>query len=175
MHPFESPHMVTGSATLGFEFLEDAGPLDAVIIPIGGGGLAAGMALAMKQMLPEIEVFGVEPTGADSMHRSFQARSPQSLDAVHTIADSLGAPFAMPMTYDLCRRYIDDIVHIEDDAMIEAMRILMQKLKLAVEPAGAAATAALLGPLASRLAGKRVGIIVCGANIDTASYARLVG
>ena len=172
VHPYEGPLTVLGNATCGLEFLEQAGPLDAVVIPIGGGGLCAGMAMAVKQMQPGCAVYGVEPAGADSMHRSFAAGSPQAIEAVRTIADSLGAPFALPYTFDLCRRYVDDLVLVDDDQMRRAMRLLFEATKLAVEPAGAAATAALCGPLRARLAGKRIGIIVCGANIDLASFAR---
>jgi threonine dehydratase len=173
VHPFEGPRTALGTATLGREFLLQAGALDAVIIPIGGGGLAAGMAAAIKQMQPDCLVFGVEPEGADSMHRSFAAGSPQTIERVATIADSLGAPFALPWSYGLCRRFLDGLVMLKDGEMRAAMRLLYDELKLACEPAGAAATAALLGPLRERLAGRRVGLIVCGSNIDLASFARL--
>jgi threonine dehydratase len=117
-------------------------------------------------------VYGVEPEGADSMRRSFEAGSPQSIDAVRTIADSLGAPYAAPFSFALCRKYVDELVLVDDDALRAAMRLLFLSAKLAVEPAGAAATAALLGPLLSKVRGKRVGVIVCGANIDPESYTR---
>ena len=117
----------------------------------------------------------VEPFGADSMWRSFAAGAPQRLDRVATIADSLGAPYALPYSFGLCRRYADEIVRIDDGAMVDAMRLAFDALKLALEPAGAAATAALLGPLRDRLAGKRVGVLACGSNIDPASFAQLVG
>jgi threonine dehydratase len=145
-----------------------------VIVPIGGGGLCAGVAAAVKQLQPRCAVFGVEPVGADSMRRSFAAGSPQSIDAVRTIADSLGAPHAEPYSFALCQRFVDDLVLVDDDALREAMRLLLAEAKLAVEPAGAAATAALAGPLRSRLAGKRVALIVCGANIDPETFARHV-
>jgi threonine dehydratase len=116
-------------------------------------------------------VIGVEPAGADSMHRSFAAGSPQRIGAVTTIADSLGAPYAAPYSFGLCRRYLDDVVLVDDDALRRAMRLLFASAKLAVEPAGAAATAALCGPLRHRLRGKSVGVIVCGANVDAATFA----
>jgi threonine dehydratase len=172
VHPFEGPGTALGTATVGLELCEQAADLDAVIVPIGGGGLCAGIAAAVKQLAPRCQVFGVEPTGADTMHRSFAAGSPQSIDAIHTIADSLGAPFAAPYSFGLCRRFVDDLVLIDDDAMRDGMRFVLATAKLAVEPAGAAATAALLGPLRARLDGKRVGIIVCGGNIDPATFAR---
>jgi threonine dehydratase len=105
------------------------------------------------------------------MRRSLAAGSPQRIDAVRTIADSLGAPYAAPFSFSLCQRYLDDLVLVDDDALRSSMKLLFQSAKLAVEPAGAAATAALLGPLLPRLRGRRVGVIVCGANIDAASYA----
>ena len=148
VHPFEGPKTALGTATVGLELVEQAGALDAVIIPIGGGGLAAGMASAVKQLLPRCQVFGVEPTGADSMHRSFAEGSPQAIDAVRTIADSLGAPHAAPYSFELCRRFLDELVYVNDDELRDAMLLLFASAKLVTEPAGAAATAALLGPLA---------------------------
>ena len=174
VHPFEGPLTVLGTATLGLEFMEQVPGLDAVIVPVGGGGLCAGVSAAVKLAAPACRVFGVEPEGADSMHRSFAAGSPQSIESVRTIADSLGAPYATPYSFGVCRRNVDELVLVDDDALRRAMRLLMTSAKLAVEPAGAAATAALCGPLRERLAGKRVGLIVCGANIDPAGYAAQV-
>ncbi len=171
VHPFEGPLTILGTATVGLEFCQQVDNLDAVIIPIGGGGLCAGMSTAIKQLQPQCQVFGVEPVGADTMHRSFAAGSPQAIDKVQTIADSLGAPHAAPYSFGLCRRFVDELVLINDDAMRQAMVLLFQSMKLAVEPAGAAATAALLGPLRTRLQGKRVGVLVCGANIDITTFA----
>ncbi|MFN8486983.1 MAG: threonine/serine dehydratase [Caldilineaceae bacterium] len=174
VHPFEGERTILGSATLGLEFYTQVPDLDAVIIPIGGGGLAAGMATAIKQLHPRCQVFGVEPEGADTMHRSFVAGKPQSIDAVRTIADSLGAPHAAPYSFSLCQRFVDELVLISDDQMRRAMALLFRSLKLAVEPAAAAATAALCGPLQARLRDKRVGVIVCGANIDINTFAQQV-
>jgi len=172
VHPFEGPFTALGTATLGLELCEQAPDLDAVIVPIGGGGLCAGVAAAVKQRLPHAQLFGVEPEGADSMHRSFASGKPEGIDKVRTIADSLGAPYAAPYSFALCRRYVDDLVMVNDDQLRDAMRLLFRCAKLAVEPAGAAATAALCGPLRERLAGKNVALIVCGANIDAQSFAR---
>ncbi len=175
VHPFEGLLTALGTATVGLEFCAQAPDLDAVIIPIGGGGLCAGMAAAIKQLQPSCLVFGVEPEGADTMHRSFAAGSPQPIDKVRTIADSLGAPMALPYSFALCRRYVDELALIDDEQMRQAMRLLFTSMKLAAEPAGAAATAALCGPLADRLRGRRVGVIVCGSNIDVGSFSRLLG
>lgn len=174
VHPFEGRGTVLGTATVGLEWCAQAGELDAVIIPIGGGGLCAGIATAVKRIQPSCLVFGVEPTGADTMHRSFAAGSPQGIDQVRTIADSLGAPFAMPYSFGLCQRYVDELVLVDDEALRDGMRFLMTAAKLAVEPAGAASIAALLGPLRTKLDGKRVGVIACGGNIAPATYARHV-
>ncbi len=170
VHPFEGPETVLGTATVGWELGHQVPNLDAVIIPIGGGGLCAGVATAIKQLQPSCQIFGVEPQGADSMHRSFAAGKPQSIEAVQTIADSLGAPYAAPYTFALCRRFVDELVIIDDGAMRRAMGLIFREMKLAVEPAAAAATAALCGPLAERLRGRRVGVIVCGSNIDGATF-----
>ena len=175
IHPFEGPLTALGTATLGLEICEQAGELDAVIVPIGGGGLCAGVACAVKQLLPRCAVYGVEPEGADSMHRSFASGKPETIDAVRTIADSLGAPHAAPYSFALCRRYVDGLVKIDDESIRSAMRLLFSSAKLAVEPAGAAATAALCGPLRERLSGQRVAVIVCGANIDAATFAKHLG
>ncbi len=166
IHPFEGPTVALGTATLGLELARQVAGLDAVIVPIGGGGLCAGVACAIKAVQPQCRVYGVEPEGADTMHRSFAAGSPQAIERVRTIADSLGAPHAAPYSFALCRRYVDALVKVDDAALRRAMGLLFAEMKLAVEPAGAAATAALFGPLAGRLKGKRTGIVVCGANID---------
>ena len=175
VHPFEGPLTALGTATLGLEMVEQARELDAVIVPIGGGGLCAGVSAAVKELLPRCAVYGVEPEGADSIHRSFASGKPEAIEQVRTIADSLGAPHAAPYSFALCRRFVDGLVKVSDDALRAAMGLLFRSAKLAVEPAGAAATAALCGPLREKLAGKRVGLIVCGANIDAATFARHLG
>jgi threonine dehydratase len=172
IHPFEGPLTCAGTGTVGVEFCEQAGELDAVLIPVGGGGLIAGMAAAIKQLQPRCQVIGIEPVGADSMYRSMATGSPQRIDKVRTIADSLGAPYATPYTFGLCRRYVDEIVLLEDDDIRRGMALLFRSMKLAAEPAGATATAALCGPLRERLRGKRVGVLVCGSNIDLATFHR---
>ena len=174
IHPYEGLGTATGTATLGLELCQQVDQLDAVIIPIGGGGLCAGVASAVKLLQPRCAVYGVEPTGADSMHRSFAAGEPRAIERVATIADSLGAPFALPISFELCRRNVDALTLVSDDELRSAMRLMQRECKLAVEPAGAAAMAALLGPLRSKLSGRRVALIVSGSNIDTATYAKLI-
>ncbi len=174
VHPYEGPKTALGTATVGLEFMQQVADarsaLDAVIIASGGGGLSGGVACAVKQMSPATAVFVVEPEGADTMARSFSAGAPQSIDAVRTIADSLGAPRAEPYSYALNRAFVDDVVLVSDAQIRAAMRLLFHSAKLVVEPAGAASLAALMYPLRERLDGQRVGVIVCGANIDIATY-----
>jgi threonine dehydratase len=175
VHPYEGPKTALGTAGVGMEFIDQvraAGDeLDAVIVAAGGGGLTGGVACAVKQMSPGTAVYVVEPEGADTMARSFAAGSPQSIDAVRTIADSLGAPRCEPYSFALNRRFVDDVVLVSDDQIREAMRLTFRAAKLVVEPAGAASLAALMYPLRQRLEGQRVGIVVCGANIDAATFA----
>lgn len=171
VHPFEGPDIARGTGTLGLEFMEQVPDLEAVVVPIGGGGLCAGVASVVKQYNPACAVYGVEPLGADSMYRSFRSNKPESIDRVVTIADSLGAPYALPYSFGLCRSNVDDIVRVSDTELSAAMRFLFRYMKLAVEPACAATTAALLGPLSGALADRRVGLVFCGSNIDWQSYA----
>ena len=176
VHPYEGPKTTLGTASVGMEFIDQlraaGASLDAVIVAAGGGGLTGGVACAVKQMSPETAVYVVEPEGADTMYRSFKTGSPQAIDAVRTIADSLGAPRCEPYSFALNRQFVDEVVLVSDDQIREAMRLLFRSAKLAVEPAGAAALAALMYPLRSRLDGKSVGIVVCGANIDPESFAK---
>ena len=171
MHPFENPLIALGTGTLGHEFLRQIPDLDMVIVPIGGGGLAAGAACAVKQINPRCQIIGVEPRNANSMFLSLQAGKPVALPAPpHSIADSLCAPRAEPYSFALCQQYLDDVVLVEEDDMRAAMKILFEDLKLAVEAAGATATAGLLAPLKERCRGLKIGAVVCGSNIDAQSF-----
>ncbi|KIN74779.1 pyridoxal-phosphate dependent enzyme [Sulfitobacter guttiformis] len=174
IHPFEGPLTSLGTAGVGLELMEDAPGLDAVVVSIGGGGLISGIAAAVKQMNPDCKVYGVEPVGAAGMYQSLQTGSPVRLDGVNTVADSLGAPMAMPLGFALCSAYVDEVLLLEDDTICAGMVAFQQEAKLAVEPAAGAALAAVMGPLRDRLQGKRVGVIVCGANIDAQSYLALM-
>ncbi|MBL0729233.1 threonine/serine dehydratase [Piscinibacter sp. HJYY11] len=174
VHPYDGPRTAEGTGTIGLELMRQVRGLDAVVVPVGGGGLAGGIASIVKQINPRCQVFGVEPHGADAMYRSFQAGRPVRLEGVDTIADSLSAPYAMAYSYGVCRRFVDEIVRVDDDALVSAMHHLFLDMKLAAEPAAAAATAALLGPLRERLDGRRVALIVCGSNIDAARYGELL-
>ena len=174
IHPFEGLNTSLGTAGIGLEFLEDVPDLEAVIVAVGGGGLISGIAAAVKAINPACKVYGVEPAGADSMSRSIAARRPVSLDRVDTIADSLAPPMALPLGHALCSAYVDDMVTVTDDEICSGMVILQQEAKLAVEPAVGAVMAGIMLPLRNRLKGKRVGLVVCGANIDVVSYSKFL-
>lgn len=173
LHPFDGINTVLGAAGVGLEFIEDVPNLDAVVVSVGGGGLIGGVAAAIKLSRPGCAIYGVEPEGAANMSHSLAAGHPITLDKVETLADSLAPPMALPLGYALCSAFVDDIVTITDDQICAGMIVLAEDAKLAVEPAAGAAMAAVLGPLRHRLQGKRVGVIVCGANIDAATFAQL--
>lgn len=170
VHPYEGPKIATGTGTLGLEIHEQLTDFDTVIVAIGGGGLIGGVSSILKQLRPGLNIIGVEPDGADSMHRSFAAGEAQAIDRVDTIADSLGAPTAMPYSYALCRRNVDQLTKVDDRQIRAAMGWLFRRMKFAVEPACAAATAAVLGPLRQQLTGRKVVIVFCGSNIDWQTF-----
>ena len=174
MHPFEAAHMILGSATCGMEYATQAPQVDTYVIPVGGGGMISGMACAIKQMNPAAQLIGVEPFGADSMSQSFATGQAVRIEKVATIADSLGAPLAMPLTFGVAQAHVDRIVRIEDSEMLGAMDIYQQVLRITAEPACAASLAAVVGPLKDDLAGRNVGIIACGSNISLARYETLM-
>ncbi|SDG33516.1 threonine ammonia-lyase [Sulfitobacter delicatus] len=174
MHPFEGRHMTLGSATCGAEFVAAHPEVDLFVVPVGGGGLISGMAAAIKLAKPDATVIGVEPFGADSMYRSLKAGAPVRLETISTIADSLASPLAMPYSFEVAQRYVDEIVRVEDDALRAAMRSYQDILRLTAEPACAAALAALCGPLRTRAEGRHVGIIACGSNVSLARYHALL-
>ena len=171
VHPFEGPAVATGTGTVGLEICDQLDDFDALIVPVGGGGLMAGIANVVKQLRPSVEIIGVEPAGANSMRLSFDAGEPRAIDRVRSIADSLGAPYALPYSFELCRSNVDRLVEVDDLELRKSMGFLFQRMKLAVEPACAASTATLMGPLRDELAGKRVVLVFCGSNIDWNTFA----
>lgn len=172
VHPFEGPAVAMGTGTVGLEICEQCDELDVVIVPVGGGGLIGGIANVIKRLRPDCEVIGVEPEGADSMHKSLANGEPMKIEAVRTIADSLGAPFASPYSFGLCQLHVDRLALVSDRQLQKAMGFLFRAMKIAVEPACAASTAALLGPLRDSLSGKRVMLVMCGSNIDWATFEK---
>ncbi|MES2073837.1 MAG: threonine/serine dehydratase [Pseudomonadota bacterium] len=174
IHPFDGPLTALGTATIGLEFMQQVEQLDAVVVPIGGGGLCAGISAAVKQLNPACKVYGVEPFGADAMYRSFQSGRPEQLARVDTVADSLGAPHTLSYSMNVCRTFVDELVRVSDEQICRAMYFLYRDAKLVAEPAAAVAAAGLFGPLREQLDGRRVGLIVCGSNIDPVTYSELL-
>lgn len=174
VHPFEGRSIAVGTGALGMEWLEQAADLDALVIPVGGGGLVAGVAAAVKRIRPEVSVFGAEPAGADSMFQSLARNEPAAAWRKDSIADSLSAPSAREYSFALAQRYMDGLGQVSDDEIRAAMRLILQELKMMVEPACATATAAALGPLRERLENKHVGVLLCGSNIDLATFSGLL-
>ncbi len=169
VHPFEDPMVVAGAGTLGAEILEDLGEPDVVVVPVGGGGLISGVALAIKETRPATRVIGVEPVGAQTVTRALAAGHPVNPGAMQTIADGLAAPFTGALNLAIIQRYVDAIVLVTDDDLRAAMRLLLERAKLLAEPAGAAGVAALLaGLLAGKIAdvaGQRVVAVISGGNV----------
>ncbi|MCY4157065.1 MAG: pyridoxal-phosphate dependent enzyme [Gammaproteobacteria bacterium] len=174
VHPFEGHSIAIGTGALAMEWLEQASDMDALVVPVGGGGLVAGIAAAVKRIRPEIRVFGAEPVRADSMFQSLARNKPAQARRRDSIADSLSAPNAREYSFALAQRYMDGLGQVSDDEIRAAMRLILRELKMMVEPACATATAAALGPLRERLRNKHVGVLLCGSNIDLATFSRLL-
>ncbi|HEY3933676.1 MAG TPA: threonine/serine dehydratase [Gemmatimonadales bacterium] len=172
--PFDDERVITGAGTVGLEIIRQQPDVDLIVVPIGGGGLIAGVAAAAKQAKPSVKVIGVEPEGAAAMRRSLDAGHPVRLDAVQTIADGLAAPFAGQLTYPIVRDLVDDVVLVSDAEIAEAMSLLLSRAKLVAEGAGATATAAVLSRRISAAAADRAVAIVSGGNIDLDRMKALV-
>lgn len=175
-HPFESPYITLGTGTLGVEFYNSVPELEAVIVPVGGGGLASGVASAIKQINPRCKVFGVEPVGASSLKNSMNVGKAVKLSTKpQSIADSLCIARAEPYSFSICKDFLDDVLLVEDQEIKDAMKVLFHYLKLVAEPAGAITTACLLSDKYKGLfLGKKVGVIVCGSNIDQQTFFDLI-
>lgn len=171
---FPNAEVVGGTGTIALELFDRQPEIDAIIVPIGGGGLISGLSAATKLLSPKTKVYGVEPQTAGVVARSLASGRLETAHGVDTIADSLAPPMTNACAISFVRRFVDDIVKVSDDEMAVATALLFSETKLAVEPAGAAATAALLGPLRERLSGQRVIVLACGANIDAAGYSALL-
>jgi threonine ammonia-lyase medium form len=174
VHPFDDDEIMAGAGTAGLEILDQAGDLDAVVVPVGGGGLIGGIAAAIKQVRPSVRVYGVEPLGAAAMRASLDAGHAVRLERVETIADGLAAPMAGALTYDIVRRYVDDVVLVTDEEITSALRALLSRAKLVAEPAGAAALAALLEHKLPLHPTARVVAVVSGGNVDLARLKELL-
>ncbi|CAL9607427.1 L-threo-3-hydroxyaspartate ammonia-lyase [Streptomyces sp. enrichment culture] len=172
--PYEHPHIMAGQGTAALELIEEAGELDALVAPVGGGGLIAGSATAAKGLLPGIRVIGVEPEAGDDTRRSLEAGGRVSIPVPRTIADGLAAETPGELTFSVNRRLVDEIVLVGDDGIREAMRLAFERLKTVVEPSGAAALAAVLAGLPDPLP-SRIGVILSGGNIGAQRFAELLG
>ena len=164
--PYGDPAVIAGQGTIGLELLEDFPELEYVIVGIGGGGLASGVALAVKSIRPDIKVIGVEPHGAPTVTRALEEGRPVRLESIKTIADGLGAPYALPIPLEIIRSLLDDVVLVDDESLADAMRLLLSRCKLLVEPAGAASVAALLTRKVKIPEGANTVAILSGGNID---------
>ena len=174
LHPYDDDAMITGHGSLGLEILDDVPDVDLIVVGIGGGGLVAGVAVAVAGKKTGVRVIGVEPEGAAAMRIALDAGKPVPLDSVKTIADGLAAPIAGTRGFDICRRLVEDVVVIPDAIIAEGLRFLAERAKLVAEPAGAAATGALLAGRIPVRKGERVVAIVSGGNVDRARFAELL-
>jgi len=172
--PFDDPAIVAGQGTVGLEILEDLPDVGTVVVPIGGGGLIAGIALAIKSRRPNARIIGVEPAGAAAMWRSRETGQAARLNQIATIADGLSAPFAGELPFALVQQYVDDLVLVNDADILAAMALMLERCKLLAEPAGAAALAGLLSGAVKVQPHAPVAIILSGGNIDAARLAQLL-
>jgi threonine dehydratase len=175
LHPYDDAAMIAGHGTCALEVLDDLPDADVFVVGVGGGGLIAGIAVAVAAKRPGARVVGVEPAGAAGMRRALDAGQPIRLERVSTIADGLAAPIAGTIPLDIVRRLVADVVVIQDDLIAEGMRFLATRAKLVAEPAGAAATGALLAGKVAVRPGERVVSIVSGGNVDLARIAQIFG
>ena len=164
IHPFDAERTLEGTGSLGLELLDDVPDMDTILIAIGGGGLIAGMAAAIKQRKPDVRIIGVEPEGATSMLTAVQAGKVQALPSVQSIADTLSPRSVCARTLELTQRYVDEIVLVSDAAMVEAMRWLWRNTNQLVEPAGAAVIAALQHAKVDISQATRPVALICGGN-----------
>ncbi|MBX9766229.1 MAG: threonine/serine dehydratase [Bdellovibrionales bacterium] len=170
--PFEHPKTVLGTATLGYEFISQCPELEVVLVPIGGGGLAAGVACAIKLIQPKCKVIGVQARTADAMLRSFQTGKPEYNDSVNTVADSLCPPQVGAYTFSVCKEFLDDIWIVEESEIKKAMQIYQNSFGLVVEGAGSISMGALLGKHGPSLSDKKIGVMISGSNIDLETFAK---
>jgi threonine dehydratase len=168
LHPFDDPAMMAGNGTLGLEILEDSPDVTDVIVSIGGGGLMAGVAVAIKEQRPEVRVWGVETRGADAMRRALDAGEIVEIE-ITSIAKTLGAPWVSEDTLEAARRYLEDVIVVDDAEAFAGIEMLMERAKVVVEPA-AGCTLAAARRLAPRL-GSKVVLILCGGNVGLGDLA----
>jgi threonine dehydratase len=173
IHPFDHPSVIAGQGTVGLEILEQLPDVEVIVVPVGGGGLLSGIAAYVKRRKPTVAIMGVEPKGSDVVSQSLAAGHPMALEHFQSIADGLNAPWSGPISLSLIRELVDDVVTVDDDAIRAAMGTVMERVKLVVEPAGAAAVAALLQGLVPNSHGKRIVAVLSGGNVDVSRIAAL--
>ena len=173
IHPFDDPDVIAGQGTIALELAEQVSDMDAVIVPIGGGGLIAGIAYTVKSLNPNIKVYGVQAAGAPSMANSVHDGKIERLDSVRTIADGIAVKQPGDLTYELCSKYVDEVVTVTDDEISAAILALMEQHKLVTEGAGAVAVAAAMFGKVD-LTGKKAVCLLSGGNIDVTILSRVI-
>lgn len=173
VHPFDDPDVIAGQGTIALELAEQVPDMDAVIVPIGGGGLISGIAYTLKSLNPKVKVYGVQAAGAPSMLNSIHDAHIETLDRVFTIADGIAVKQPGSLTYDICANYVDEIVTVTDDEISAAILALMEQHKLVTEGAGAVAVAAAMFGKVD-LAGKKTVCLLSGGNIDVTILSRVI-
>ena len=171
--PYDHPHVMAGQGTAALELIEDAGPLDALLVCVGGGGLISGCAVAAKHLLPGIAVYGVEPEAGNDTQQSLRRGEIVKIDTPHTIADGAQTQSSGKLTFPVIQALVKDVLTVSDAQLVQTMRFFAARMKLVVEPTGCLAAAALLEG-AINLRGQRVGVIVSGGNVDLPRYAALL-
>ncbi len=173
VHPFDNENVIAGQGTIGLEILNELKDIDAVVVPIGGGGLASGIAFAVKQLSPKTKVYGVQAKGAPSMYNSVKSGHKERLDAVNTIADGIAVKEPGENTFELCSKYIDEIVTVTEGEISSAILALIEQHKMIAEGAGAVAVAAVMFNKID-VKGKKVVSVVSGGNIDVTILSRVI-
>ena len=174
IHPFDDDDVIAGQGTIGLEILNQLSDVDIIVAPIGGGGLVAGVAYAAKSLNPKIKVYGVQSTGAPSMLNSIHDGNRETLPSVSTIADGIAVKCPGSITFDLCSKYVDDIVSVTDDQVSTAILTLIEKQKMIAEGAGAVSLAAVMFNKIPDFKGKKVCCIISGGNIDVTILSRVI-
>ena len=167
VHPFDDAAVIAGHGSAGLELVEDLPEVDVVVVGVGGGGLISGIATAVRETRPATRVYGVEPRDAAAMTVAFEAGEPVTI-APRTVADGLAAPFAGDLTLAMCRRYLEGIVILDDVEILSGVRFAAERMKQVLEPAGAAALAAVLHGRIPIRSGERVAVLASGGNVDVA-------
>ncbi|MDD6032677.1 MAG: pyridoxal-phosphate dependent enzyme, partial [Oscillospiraceae bacterium] len=173
IHPYDDEDVIAGQGTIGLELLNQLDNLDAVIVPIGGGGLISGVAYAVKNLNPKIKVYGVQAQGAPSMYRSVKEHQQLTLDSVSTFADGIAVKHPGDLTYEICQKYVDEIVTVTDDEIATAILAMIERHKMIAEGAGAVSVAAAMFNKVD-IKGKKVCCVVSGGNIDVTILSRVI-